>query len=92
MSAWCQRHCQTNVDGPAKCAGLRRSGRQLTPFRECSSAVLLEDIATVEVTVFVEVVVGGEGRPLSGSMRTLTASVRQLWVAESILGGCRPRI
>ncbi len=30
---------------------------ELTPFRECSSAVLLEDIATVEVTVVVEVVV-----------------------------------
>jgi hypothetical protein len=29
----------------------------LTPFRECSSAVLLENIATVEVTVVVEVVV-----------------------------------
>jgi len=29
----------------------------LTPFRECGSAVLLEDIAAVEVTVVVEVVV-----------------------------------
>ncbi len=35
----------------------RLSRCELTPFRECSSAVLLEDIATVEVTVVVEVVV-----------------------------------
>jgi adenylate cyclase len=26
------RHCQTNLNGPAKGAGLRRSGRQLTPL------------------------------------------------------------
>jgi hypothetical protein len=65
------RHCQTNLSGPAKDAGLRRSGGvvrltnhelanydrsrlsrcELTPFRECSSAVLLEDVAGVEVTV-----------------------------------------
>jgi len=39
----------------------RRSSRfsrgELTPFRECGSAVLLEDIAAVEVTVLVEVIV-----------------------------------
>jgi len=29
----------------------------LTPFRECGSVVLLEDISAVEVTVLVEVVV-----------------------------------
>jgi hypothetical protein len=29
----------------------------LTPFRECGSAVLFEDVATVEVAVVVEVVV-----------------------------------
>jgi hypothetical protein len=38
---------------------------ELTPFRECSNAVLFEDIAAVEVTVEVEVIVdrgvgGGE--------------------------------
>jgi hypothetical protein len=37
----------------------------LTPFRECSNAVLLENVARVEVTVVVEVIVdrgmgGGE--------------------------------
>ncbi len=50
-------HCQTNLNGPSKGAGLRRSGRQLTPFSERGSAVLFEDIAAVEVAVLVEVVV-----------------------------------
>ncbi len=50
-------HCQTNLSGPAKGAGLKRLGRQLTPLRECGSAVLFEDVARVEVTVVVEVVV-----------------------------------
>ncbi len=50
-------HCQTNLNGPAKGAGLRRSGRQLTPFSECGSTVLFEDVAAVEVAVLVEVVV-----------------------------------
>jgi hypothetical protein len=26
------RHCQTNLNSPAKGAGVRRSGRQLTPL------------------------------------------------------------
>ena len=52
-----RRHCQTNLNGPSKGAGLRRSGRQLTPFSERGSAVLFEDIAAVEVAVLVEVVV-----------------------------------
>jgi hypothetical protein len=60
-----ERHCQTNLSGPAKGAGLRRSGRQLTPLGQGDRTVLFEDIATVEVTVVVEVVVdrgvgGGE--------------------------------
>jgi hypothetical protein len=43
----------------------RPSRCELTPFRESGSAVLLEDVAAVEVTVLVEVVVdrgmgGGE--------------------------------
>jgi hypothetical protein len=49
--------CQTNLTGPAKGADLNRSGCKLTPFRECGSAVLFEDVAGVEVTVEVEVVV-----------------------------------
>jgi hypothetical protein len=59
------RHCQTNPSEPGKGAGLRRSGRQLTPLGQGRRTVLFEDIATVEVTVVVEVVVdrgmgGGE--------------------------------
>ncbi len=50
-------HCQTNLNERAMGAGLKRSSRQLTPFRECGSAVLFEDVAGVEVTVVVEVVV-----------------------------------
>ena len=50
-------HCQTNLNGPAKGAGLRRSGRQLTPLGQGGRTVLFEDVAAVEVTVVVEVVV-----------------------------------
>jgi len=53
----CERHCQTNLTGPTKGADLKRLGCKLTPFRECGSAVLFEDVAGVEVTVEVEVVV-----------------------------------
>jgi hypothetical protein len=48
---------QTNPSGPAKVAGLKRSGRQLTPLGQGGSAVLLENVAGVEVAVVVEVVV-----------------------------------
>ena len=41
----------------AKGANLKRSGCKLTPFHECGSAVLFEDVAGAEVTVEVEVVV-----------------------------------
>ena len=50
-------HCQTNPDGAAKGSGLMRSGCKLTPFRESGSAVLFEDVAGVEMTVEVEVIV-----------------------------------
>ena len=50
-------HCQTNLNGPAKGAGLRRSGRQLTPLGQGGRTVLFEDVAAVEVAVVVEVVV-----------------------------------
>jgi hypothetical protein len=52
-----RRPCQTNLSGPAKGAGLRRSGRQLTPLGQGGRTVLFEDIAAVEVTVLVKVVV-----------------------------------
>ena len=60
-----QRHCQTNLNRPAKGAGLRRSGRQLTPLGQGGGTVLFEDVAAVEVAVVVEVIVdrgmdGGE--------------------------------
>jgi hypothetical protein len=42
-----RRHCQSNLSGPAKGAGLRRSGRQLTPLGQGRRTVLFEDIATV---------------------------------------------
>ena len=35
----------------------RHSRCELTPFHKCSSAVLFEDLAAVEVTVVVEVIV-----------------------------------
>ena len=35
-------HCQTNLNRPAKGAGLRRSGRQLTPLGQSGGAVLFE--------------------------------------------------
>ncbi len=50
-------HCQTNLSGPTKGAGLRRSGRQLTPLGQSGRTVLFEDVAAVEVTVVVEMVV-----------------------------------
>ena len=50
-------HCQTNLNGPAKGAGLRRLGRELTPLGQGGGTVLFEDVAAVEVTVVVEVVV-----------------------------------
>jgi hypothetical protein len=50
-------HCQTNLNGPAKSAGLRLSGRQLTPFSQGGRTVLFEDVAAVEVTVDVEMIV-----------------------------------
>ena len=57
--------CQTNLNRPVKGAGLRRSGRKLAPFGQRDSAVLLEGVAAVEVTVLIEVIVdrgvnGGE--------------------------------
>ena len=42
-------HCQTNQSEPAKGAGLRHSGRQLTPLGQGGSTVLFEDVAAVEV-------------------------------------------
>ena len=46
-------HCQTNLNGPAKGAGLRRSGRQLTPLGQGGRTVVFEDVAAVDVAVVV---------------------------------------
>ncbi len=48
--------CQTNLNRHAKGAGLRRSGRKLTPFGQGGGAVLLENVAAVEVTVLIEMI------------------------------------
>jgi len=50
-------HCQTNLNGPAKGADLKRSGCKLTPLGQSGRTILFEDIAAVEVAVEVEVVV-----------------------------------
>ena len=49
-------HCQTNLNGLAKGAGLRRSGRQLTPLGQSGGTVLFEDVAAIEVTVLIEMI------------------------------------
>ena len=57
--------CQANANQSPKCEATSLSGRQLTPFGQCSRAVLLENFAAVEVAVVVEMIVdrgmgGGE--------------------------------
>ncbi len=59
-----QGRCQTNLNRPAKGAGLRRSSRQLTPFGQSGRSVLLEEISAVEMAVLVEMIVD---RGVSGS-------------------------
>ncbi len=79
--------CQTNLNRPAKVAGLRRSSRKLTPLGQGGRAVLLEAVTTIEVAVLIEMirdrgVDGGEflqgfnvpklrHRPLSSSERLM---------------------
>ena len=60
-----KRCCQANANQSPKCEATSLSGRQLTPFGQCSRAVLLENFAAVEVAVVVEMIVdrgmgGGE--------------------------------
>ena len=59
------RQCQTNANRTAKCARRIASGCQVTPLGQRGEAVLLEDVAVVEVAIVVEVIVdrgvdGGE--------------------------------
>ena len=77
------RSINAQIQGKTYCFGVvRLTGRgladrrrsrpsrcELTPFRECGSAVLLEDISAVEVKVLVEVIVDrgmGSGKLLEG--------------------------
>ncbi len=78
-------HCQTNLNRPAKDAGSRRSRGELPPLGQGGRAVLLEDVAAIEVAFVIEMIVdrgvdGGEflqglyvpelrHRPLSSSKR-----------------------
>ena len=47
---------RANLSGPAKGAGLRRSGRQLTPLGQGGRTVLLEDVAAAEAAIVVKVI------------------------------------
>lgn len=51
------RHCQTNLNRPAKGANLRRSGRKLTPLGQGSSVIEFEVSAVVKMAFLVEVIV-----------------------------------
>ena len=85
-------HCQTNLNGPVKGAGLRRSGRQLTPLGQGDRTVLFEDIAAVEVTVVVEVVVDrgmGSGKLLE-SLHVPELRHRSFSSSERLVGILRP--
>ena len=64
------RHCQTNLSRPAKGAGPRRSGRQLTPLGQGGGTVLSEDVAAIEVTVLIEMIMdrGVDGGKLLQSL------------------------
>ena len=63
-------HCQSNLNRPAKGAGPRRSGRQLTPLGQGGGTVLSEDVAVIEVTVLIEMIMdrGMDGGKLLQSL------------------------
>ncbi len=78
-------HCQTNLNRPARGAGPRRSGRQLAPLGQGGGTVLSEDVAAIEVTVLIEMIMdrGVDGGKLLQSFyvpklrhRTLSSSER----------------
>ena len=52
-----RRHCQTKSNRYPKVVMHPPSGRKLAPLGQGSGAVLLEDVAAVEVAILVEVVV-----------------------------------
>jgi hypothetical protein len=51
------RCCQSNANQSLKHLKSRRSGRQLTPLGQSDPAFLLENVAAVEVSVLIEVIV-----------------------------------
>jgi len=58
-----QGRCQSKLTQSPKREKSGISGRKLAPFRECDSAVLLEDFAGLKVAILVEMVVHrGMGR------------------------------
>ena len=64
------RHCQTNLNRPAKGAGPWRSGRQLTPLGQGGGTVLSEHVAAIEVAVVIEMIMdrGVDGGKLLQSL------------------------
>jgi hypothetical protein len=50
-------HCQSKLNQSLKSEKLGNSGCKLAPFSERDSAVLLENVAAVEVAVTIEVIV-----------------------------------
>ncbi len=50
------RHCQTNLNRPAKGAAPRRSGRQLPPLGQGGGTAQSEYVAAIEVTVLIEMI------------------------------------
>jgi len=58
-----RRWRQANANQSPQCVAISLSGRQLAPFGQSSGAVLLENIAAVELTVLIEMVVN---RSMSG--------------------------
>ena len=49
--------CQSNANQSPKHLELRRSHRQLVPFGQSSGSILFENVATVEMTLEIEMIV-----------------------------------
>jgi hypothetical protein len=91
---WFKWHCQTKLNRPAKGAGLRRSGRELTPLGQGGGPVLSEYVAAIEVTVLIEMIMDrgvNGGKLLQGveipepSHRSFSSSERLVGILGSIV-------
>ena len=51
------RCCQVKANGPPKTVEPASSGRQLAPLGQGGGTVLSEDVAAIEVTVLIEMIV-----------------------------------